>query len=68
LTKSEICGTYFGCRNLFPARGQAIGETRKPWLFETLAHNLSREPARGSDLLTYIARNPLKRLDSKNKR
>jgi hypothetical protein len=40
-------------------------EVEKPWLFETLAHNLSREPERGGDFLTYIARNPLKRLDSK---
>jgi len=34
------------------------------WLFETLAHNLPREPGRGSDFLNYVARNPLKRLDS----
>ena len=33
-------------------------------LFETLAHNLPREPGRGGDFLNYIARNPLKRLDS----
>ena len=39
-------------------------EDEKPWLFETLAHNLSREPGRGSDFLNYIARNLLKRLDS----
>jgi hypothetical protein len=39
-------------------------EEEKPWLFETLPHNLPREPARGSDFLTYIACNPLKRLDS----
>jgi hypothetical protein len=30
-----------------------------------LAYNLPRESGRGSDFLTYIARNPLKRLDSK---
>jgi hypothetical protein len=29
-----------------------------------LAHNPLREPRRGRDFLTYIARNPLKRLDS----
>jgi hypothetical protein len=40
-------------------------EDEKPWLFETLARNLSSEPERRSDFLTYIARNPLKRLDSK---
>jgi hypothetical protein len=39
-------------------------EDEELWLFETLAHNLLREPERGSDFLTYIARNPLKRLDS----
>jgi hypothetical protein len=44
-----------------PADGR---EDEKPWLFETLAHNLPREPGRGSDFFTYIARNPLKRLDS----
>jgi hypothetical protein len=40
-------------------------EDEKSWLFETLAHNLSREPRRGGDFLNYIARNPLKKLDSK---
>jgi hypothetical protein len=35
----------------------------KPWLFETLVHNLPREPGRGGDFLNYIAHNPLKRLD-----
>ncbi|MGC2782754.1 MAG: hypothetical protein WA397_02755 [Roseiarcus sp.] len=41
------------------------GERDKdPWLFETLAYNLSREPGRGSDFLNYIARNLSKRLDS----
>jgi hypothetical protein len=40
------------------------GEDEKPWLFETLAYNLPREPGRGSDFLTYIASNPLKKLDS----
>jgi hypothetical protein len=39
-------------------------ENEKLGLFETLAHNLPREPGRGSDFLTCIARNPLKRLDS----
>jgi hypothetical protein len=39
-------------------------EDEKPWLFETLAHNLPREQRRRSNFLTYIARNPLKRLDS----
>ena len=40
-------------------------EEETPRLFETLPHNLSREPERGSDFLTDIANNPLKRLDSK---
>jgi hypothetical protein len=40
-------------------------EDEKLWLFETLAHNLSREPERGGDFLNYMACNPLKRLDSK---
>jgi hypothetical protein len=39
-------------------------EDEKPRLFETFVHNLSREPGRGRDFLNYIARNPLKRLDS----
>jgi hypothetical protein len=39
-------------------------EDEKPWLFETLAHNLSPEPRRGRDFLNYIARNLLKSLDS----
>jgi hypothetical protein len=38
-------------------------ENEKSWLFDSLAYNLSREPGRGNDFLTYIARNPLKRLD-----
>jgi hypothetical protein len=39
-------------------------DDEKPRLFETLAHNLSREQRRGSDFLNDTARNPLKRLDS----
>jgi hypothetical protein len=39
-------------------------EDEKPWLFETLVHNLRREPERGGDFLNYIACNPLKRLNS----
>jgi hypothetical protein len=46
----------------FPLAG-GRGEDEKPWLFEMLAHNPPREPGRGSDFLTYTARNPLKRLD-----
>jgi hypothetical protein len=52
--------TEFLCRS--PTDGQ---EDKKLWLFETLAHNPPREPGRGRDFLTYSARNPLKRLDSK---
>jgi hypothetical protein len=40
-------------------------ENQKLWLFEMLAYNLPRVPERGSDFFTYIASNPLKRLDSK---
>jgi hypothetical protein len=39
-------------------------EEEKAWLFETLAYNLPREPRRRGDFFTYIARNPLKRLNS----
>jgi hypothetical protein len=39
-------------------------EDEKPWLFVTLAHNLSREPGRRSNFLILTARNSLKRLDS----
>jgi hypothetical protein len=42
-------------------------EDEKPWLFETLAHNLLREPARRSDFLIFFTRSPLKRLDSEKK-
>jgi hypothetical protein len=48
-----------------PSRSPKDGrEAEKPWLFETLAHNLSREQRLGGDFLNYVARNPLKRLDS----
>jgi hypothetical protein len=39
-------------------------EDGRLWLFEMLVCNLPREPGRGSGFLTYIALNPLKRLDS----
>jgi hypothetical protein len=32
-----------------------------------LAHNLLREPGRGSDFFIFFTRNPLKRLDSEKK-
>jgi hypothetical protein len=47
----------------FPLAGGRAGN-EKPWLFETLVHNLPREPERGGDFLNYVARNPLKRFDS----
>jgi hypothetical protein len=50
-------------RNLFPLVGRRRDD-EKPWLFEMLAHNLSRELRRGRDFLDYIVHNPLKRLDS----
>jgi hypothetical protein len=37
----------------------------KPRLFETLAHNLPREPGQRSGFSDFRARNPLKRLDSR---
>ena len=46
------------------SRSLAGERDKDPWLFETLAYNLSREPRRGSDFLNYVARNPLKRLNS----
>ena len=39
-------------------------EDEKPRLFETLAHNLSRELGEGVIFLIFLARNPLKTLDS----
>jgi hypothetical protein len=52
-----------------PSRSPADGrEDEKWWLFETLAYNPPREPRRGSDFLTYTARNPLKGSIRKNKR
>jgi hypothetical protein len=39
-------------------------EDDKPWLFETLAHNLPREPGRRNNFFIFFAGNPLKRLDS----
>jgi hypothetical protein len=50
-------------KSLFSLAGRRA-ERPEPWLFETLAHNLLREPERRSDFLTYTARNSLKRLDS----
>jgi hypothetical protein len=55
---------YFSCRNPFSARHFDGRKNEKPWLFETLVHNLPRELERGSDFPTYAARKPLKRLDS----
>jgi hypothetical protein len=48
----------------FPLAGRKAGRQEAVAVWK-LAHNLSREPGRGSDFLNYIARNPLKRLDSK---
>jgi hypothetical protein len=50
-------------RNLFPLADSGQ-EDEKLWLFETLAHNLPREPGRRSGFSNFLARNPLKRLDS----
>jgi hypothetical protein len=64
LTKSE------NVRYVFPlaeslSRSPVDGrEDEKLRLFETLAHNPLRELGRGSGFSTFIARNPLKRLDS----
>jgi hypothetical protein len=35
------------------------------WLFESCNHNLLREPEAEERFSSFIARNPLKRLDSK---
>jgi hypothetical protein len=48
------------CR--LPADGREEG---KPWLFETLAHNLPRELGRRGSFSNFRPRNPLKRLDSR---
>jgi hypothetical protein len=64
LTKSEIRLHIHVGRIYFPLACKRA-EDEKPWLFETLAYNLPREPGRGSDFLNSLARNPLKRLDSK---
>ena len=61
-TKSEMCDMHFDWRNLFAARRKRADDAER-WLFETLAHNLPREPERRSDLLTYTPRNAFKRLD-----
>jgi hypothetical protein len=53
-------------RNLFPAPIDGR-EDEKPRLFETLAHNLLREPARRRGFLIFFTRNPLKMLDSEKK-
>jgi hypothetical protein len=42
-------------------------EDGRPWLFETLAYNLPREPERGRDFFIFFTCNPLKRLDSEKK-
>jgi hypothetical protein len=55
---------YSHCRNLLARWPVDRRENEKPWLFETLVHNLPRESERGGDFLNYIACNPLKRLDS----
>jgi hypothetical protein len=39
-------------------------EDEKPWLFETLIHNLPREPWRRRNFFIFFACNPLKRLNS----
>ena len=55
---------YSHWRN-FVSRSPVDGrEDEKPELFETLAHNLPREPSEDAIFLTYTPRNPLKRLDS----
>jgi hypothetical protein len=60
----NICYTFFMSESHSgsPKDGR---EDERPWLFEALVHNLSREPGRGADFLTNIARNPLKSPDSK---
>jgi hypothetical protein len=48
-----------------PARRLLGPGEEKPWLFENLPdHNPPREPKGEEHFLIFIARNPLKRLDS----
>jgi hypothetical protein len=56
-----LCIQTVGISSRSPVDGR---EDEKPWLFEMLACNPPREPEQGSDFHNYIARNPLKRLDS----
>jgi hypothetical protein len=65
LTKPETEGTHSPWRNLLPARRLPGRETRSRGCLKCD----NRQPAcasreEGSDFLTYIARNPLKSLDS----
>jgi hypothetical protein len=52
---------------IFFAAGKTGGKDEKLWLFETLAHNLSREPRWRSDFFIFLTRNSLKRHDSEQK-
>jgi hypothetical protein len=54
----------FGLSESLPRSPVSGREDKKPWLFETLACKPPREPERGSDFLSSIARNPLKKLVS----
>jgi hypothetical protein len=65
LTKSENARYVFLSKESLSRLPKDGREDGQPWLFEMLAHNLPREPQRGVDFLTNVARNPLKRLDSK---
>jgi hypothetical protein len=60
LTKSEIFPICFCCRNLFPL---GPGEDSLS-LFETSGPQPLRELKGGGEFLIFLARNPLKSLDS----
>jgi hypothetical protein len=49
LTKSAMFVICSPWRNLFPSSRKARGD-EKPWLFEMLGHNPSREPERGENV------------------
>jgi hypothetical protein len=59
-----MCAIYSPWRNLLSRSPTGGREDEKPWLFETLTHNLLREPGRRRNFLFFFRRNPLKRLDS----
>jgi hypothetical protein len=62
--QNQKYGVYFALSESCSRSPLDGRENEKRWLFETSDHNLLGEPGRGRDFITYIGRNPLKRLDS----